>query len=177
MDQRIVIFGGPDRCGKTTIAKELSGLTKWPYFKPVSQQRIAIENPDAFKMQTRWGEPKLFDFLKQTGHSAIIDRGFPCDWVYSKALGRQTAWGTIDELDWYYSTLNAFLVFTVRKSYLGRQDDNFKSITEERLYKLHDLYVQYARRTSIPCLVLETDDENLQEQVRTILTFIGSNLK
>lgn len=172
MRQRVVIFGGPDRCGKTTIAKELSRQTGIPYFKPVNQSWFAQNDPGRFALQTEWGEPKLYDFIHQTKASAIMDRGFPCDYVYSKLLGRHTAWNTIEELDKAYGELGALFVVTVRTSYKGRADDQWKKIDEPMLWTLDQQYRVYAKNSNMRTLVLETDDENLKKQIEAIMMYL-----
>lgn len=174
-DQWIITFGGPDRCGKTSIAKEISRQYCIPYFKPSNQRQFAIQDPEQFQHQTRWGEPKLFDFLKQTGHSAILDRGYPCDWAYSVVFGRVTAWDTIEVLDQLYSTLRAVNVFTLRHDYAGLKDDTWSDVTEKRLVELDEAYQEYAIGAITPTLVLFTDDQNLPKQVKTIIDFLQEN--
>ena len=171
-EQNIIIFGGPDRCGKTTIAKELSKVIGVPYFKPTNQREFAMKDPSVFELQTRWGETKLYDFLKQTHHSAIMDRSFVCDYAYSKVLGRNTAWSTIDALDEAYAELDALLVLTLRKSYAGRADDEWKIINEEKLKRLDEAYRHYAMATKMRYIILETDDEDLTTQIRDIMVYL-----
>jgi thymidylate kinase len=171
-NQKVVIFGGPDRCGKTTIAKELSKVIDVPYFKPTNQRHFAMNDPNVFELQTRWGETKLIDFLNQTGHSAILDRSFVCDYAYSKVLGRNTAWAVIDALDEAYAEIDALLVLTLRKSYAGRADDEWKVIDEEKLKRLDEAYRHYAMATKMRYLILETDDEDLTTQIRDIMVYL-----
>lgn len=167
-NQQIVIFGGPDRCGKTSIAKALSKSALIPYFKPSKQRDISVNDPSLFKKQTTYGEPKLFDFLMQTKHSAIMDRSFVCDWVYSKAFDRDTDWEMIDLLDQGYAKLGAILVLTLRKSYEGWADDANERIDSARLVQLDKLYWQYILRTHMQSVVLHVDDEDLSKQLDTI---------
>ena len=171
-EQKIILFGGCDGCGKTTIAKELARVLGIPYFKPTGQARTARDNHYAFEMQTVWAEPKLLDFLKQTGHSAVIDRGFPCDWAYSLALGRErsTEWlDAIHELDRGYAELGALLVFTLKKDYSLARPDSDKRIDRKMLETLDLNYRSYYETSQCAGLLLETDDEDLMSQVTTIL--------
>jgi len=170
--QWVITFGGPDRCGKTTIAKELSRQTGIPYFKPTNQKWFAMNDPKVFEQQTRWAEPKLLDFLKQTGHSVIMDRGYPCDWVYSGVLRRETAWDTIVALDNGYAELRAANIFTLRKDYTGWKDDSWTEIDEQRLADLHKRYEQWAFLSSTPTLVMYVDDEDLPKQINSIINFL-----
>jgi thymidylate kinase len=150
-NQRIIIFGGPDRCGKTTIARTLSKVLDIPYFKPSYQQYYAMKEPSAFRHQTTWAEPKLLDFITQTGQSVIMDRGFPCDYVYSKVMGRETDWETITRLDKAYAKLGAVFVATLRYDYSGISDD-WDKISMGRLRSLHDTYEEYMRGSSMRCV-------------------------
>ena len=174
----LVIFGGPDRCGKTTIARELSRRTGAPYFKPTSQMKYAIDDPSVFFAQTLWAEPKLADFLAQTGHSAIMDRSFVCDWAYSHALGRLRTWSfdnvakwqrTIDDLDDTYAKMDALLVLCVRSSYVGRQDPGWPLMDGDMMATLDSLYRDYMGATNMRRLVLNVDDENTDRQVQEII--------
>jgi hypothetical protein len=172
MKQRVVIFGGPDRCGKTTIANELSRQTGIPYFKPSNQGHFARNDPGVFQLQTQWGEPKLFDFIKQTKHSVIMDRGFPCDYAYSKVLKRNTAWSMIDTLDQAYGEIGALFVVTVRRDYSGRFDDQWDRIKEDTLRELDSEYRLYAGRTHMRSIVLETDEQDLKKQIEAITLYL-----
>lgn len=174
--QRIVIFGGPDGCGKTTIAKELSRVIAVPYFKPTNQGWFALHDPGMFEMQTRWGEPKLLDFLKQTGQSVIMDRGFPCDWVYSNAFKRSCSsyWSdTIGELDRGYAELDALLVFTLKRDYSKARVDGDKRIDRQMREILDRLYRACASVSECRSVLLDTDDEDLERQIGTIMEEIG----
>lgn len=172
--QTILIFGGPDKCGKTTIAKEMARQLQIPYFKPAHQQIIAETSPETFALQTRHGEPKLLDFVQQTGYSVIMDRSFPCDWVYSKVLGRETAWNAIQLLDEAYATLNAKLIFCVKTKtgYERPIPDSWKKITNDVLRDLDAHYRVYARDSAMDALVLDTTDEDLFRQTNAIRNFI-----
>jgi len=171
-NQRIIIFGGPDRCGKTTIAKALSKALDIPYFKPVNQQWYAINDPTVFKKQTEFGEPKLLDFLKQTGYSAIMDRGFPCDYAYSTVLGRDTAWETIWALDAEYGRMNAVLVVTLRTDYASFKDE-WDQMTLSKTRALDKAYRAYAAQTSMKSVIIMTNPDpaswNLKAQVTDII--------
>ena len=174
----LVIFGGPDRCGKTTIAHELCRRTGAPYFKPTNQMKYAINDPACFTAQTLIAEPKLADFLAQTGHSAVMDRSFVCDWAYSHALGRLEKmslkdvgdWrATIEALDRTYGLMDALFVLCVRSSYAGRQDPGWSLMDGKMMATLDDLYRRYLEKTTMRRLVLNVDDEDTGRQVTEII--------
>ena len=168
-EQRVIIFGGPDRCGKTTIAKELSRVLDIPYFKPIGQQATALHDPAEFVQQVQYAEPKLLDFLQQTRYSAIMDRGFPCEWAYSKAFERETDWKMLEWLDGMHAKLGTLLVFTLRKDYTGKRDDADGRIDQRKLELIDGWYRVYQKKSRCDTLVLETDDEFLEQQVKIIM--------
>lgn len=177
--RRLVLFGGPDRCGKTTIAKELSRRLHVPYFKPRNQTTLARKGPEVFRLQTVWGETKLADFMSQTGASAVIDRGVPCDWVYTRFFGRHYTWDLKDVSEWNdavtqvdeeYASMGALFVLCHRLDYSGVSDPDWPEVTPAGLRKLDSLYHEYLQRSKMNRLVLAVDDENLDRQVSTIIT-------
>ena len=155
-NQSIFIFGGPDRCGKTTVAKALAKMLNIPYFKPTNQQWFAMNDPGAFAKQTEWGEPKMLDFIVQTGISVVIDRGFPCDWAYSKVLERDTAWQTIYALDDEYARLGATFVVMLRDTY-NNVDEEWKKMTPEVLKELDHEYRNFAAMTKMNSLIISSN--------------------
>ena len=170
--QRIIIFGGPDRCGKTTIAKALAVRLDIPYFKPSQQRDIAMNAPELFRYQTAFGEPKLQDFLGQTKYSAIMDRGFPCDYAYSKVLKRETEWRTIELLDEFYARMDALLVITLRPSYDELKDDAWSVIDPDMMRALDAAYREYVAKSKMKSLLLvsnvKPEASNLERHVAAI---------
>ena len=81
--QHVVMFVGPDRCGKTNIIAEVERLTGIPSFKATSEHDSFLSSKttkrEAFLNQLRYADPRVFDILKQTGYSLMFDRAHPCD--------------------------------------------------------------------------------------------------
>ncbi len=175
--QRIVMFVGPDRCGKTQIAHELSRITQIPYFKATSEHTTFLssryEVNDQFINQLRFADPRVFDLLKQTKHSVIFDRAYPCEFAYSQVLRRDTDMKMLHHVDESWASLNTTIVFCHRTSYAGIKDDLDPSIEEEHLTELHRAYEQFIAWTKCKVLGLNVDDENLQREVDEILTYMG----
>ena len=103
--QHVIMFIGVDMCGKTNIAQELSRLTGIPYFKASEERLTFLTNQDKFLMDTRYADPRIADFLLQTGHNVIFDRGYPCEWVYSKFFERKTDEDVLKHIDSIHSTI------------------------------------------------------------------------
>jgi deoxyadenosine/deoxycytidine kinase len=177
MMQRIVFLCGPDRCGKTEIGQELAGRSGIPYFKASSEHdtflSCRVSRREAFLNQMRYADPRVFDVLKQTGHSVIFDRGFPCERVYSKVLGRKTDQQIIKHMDEMWASLGAVIVLCHRSSYLGISDDLDPRIDSHVLDAIHDEYFDFVDNvTRCRTLKLNVDDEDLDREVSEIMEFI-----
>jgi hypothetical protein len=171
--QRIVIFAGPDMTGKSNIAKELSRQINVPYFKASSEHQTFLHDQDEFLLQLQHADPRLLDFLKQTGASAIFDRAYPCEWVYSQLLGRDTDFEVLEHLDDEYAKLDARLIICVRKNYDGIVDDIQPKFGPKVLMQQDELYQNFEIWTKLRTMVLYTDDEDLTQQVKEIRYFLG----
>jgi hypothetical protein len=177
--QRVLMFCGPDMCGKTQIAKKLSEVTDIPYFKATSEHdsfissRTTMSKRDLFLNQLRYADPRVFDVLKQAGWSIIFDRAFPCEFAYSRAFGRETDVNMLRHMDEMWASIGATVVLCHRSSYKGIVDDLDPSIKEEALTRIHDHYMEFVRWTKCKVLLLNVDDEDLVREVNDILGFMG----
>lgn len=175
MNQKIIFFVGPDQCGKSNISQELSRQLSIPYFKASNEHRCFLSDEKGFIKDLMYADPRVLDLLKQTGHSVIFDRGFPCEWVYSKDRNRETHIDTLKFLDEEYAKLGSIIVFCYRSTYEGISDDLDPTIDSERLAKLHVLYEEFLSQSRCKVLRLCVDDENLQRQTKTIGNFINGH--
>jgi hypothetical protein len=159
-------------CGKTEIAKELSKRMHIPTFKASTEHDSFLNIQGEFLKQLQYCDTRVLDLLRQTGHSVIFDRGFPCEWVYSNYFKRQTDIDVIRRLDREYSKLGAKLIVCNRTSYKGIIDDLDPSIDAKELEKLDNLYLKFVEDSHLDTLFLNVDDENLDREVNEIMTFI-----
>lgn len=177
MKQTLLFFVGPDMTGKTQIAKETSRRIGVPYFKATSEHAsflsTRVSTSDQFLNQLRFADPRVLDILRQTGYSVIFDRGFPCEYAYSKVFGRETDIVMLKHLDDAYATLGAIVVFCHRSTYAGITDDLDPTIDQELLDRLHAAYEDFAGWTKCQLLRLNVDDECLDREVREVIEFIG----
>lgn len=171
--QRVIIFSGPDGCGKTHMAKELSKRLGIPYFKNEGEWSHFEKGDDYFVQCMRYGDYGFFSqYLMQTGSSVILDRSWPSEWVYSRAFGRPTDDHVLGELDLIYSQgLGARIVLALRRDY-SRVKDQFTSITPAKLEEIHRLYLDFAAWTRCPVQVVWVDDENLTREMQEILPYV-----
>lgn len=171
--QHVVFFVGPDMCGKTHIAQAVSKRTGIPYFKASSEHKTYLSKKDLFVNQLRYADMRVHDVLKQTGHSVIFDRGYPCEWAYSQVFSRETDMRMLGMQDAAYGELGARVVVCRRKSYAGIVDDIDANIKEDVLRRLDDKYEEFLAWTQCKALSLYVDDENLEREVGEILAFLG----
>lgn len=204
MIQHVIMFVGPDRCGKTNIAKELEKRLGIPYFKPEHERLTYLESRSLmggavgfsvedcqavikFKQNTarqrflhdlHFADPRMRDFLTQTKHSVIMDRGFPCEWAYSQVMGREFHGPAIIERAADWMTIPGFrIVFCHRSSYEGVIDDLDPALSNHTLQRLHNEYERFFRRMSPAArervLWLNVDDEVIEREIAEVMAFVG----
>jgi thymidylate kinase len=167
LKQQVLIVTGPDRSGKSTVAKLLSEELKIPYFK-YSQDKKALSGSDMTSLMLKIADPYFVEFLKQTGHSTIIDRHYESEWCYSKVLGRQTDEKGVWESDRLFSEIPATILIFKRKSYEGVSDDDPR-LNQETLEKLAKQYDEFALRSKCRVLTFEFDKFEPIEMTKTVL--------
>jgi hypothetical protein len=171
--QVILFFVGPDMCGKTQIAQELSRVIGVPYFKATSEHEDYLSSKvtkrEEFLNQLRYADPRVFDVLNQTGYSMVFDRGFPCEAAYSKVMGRETDMTMLHHMDEMWASIDARIVFCYRSSYAGIVDDLDSNIDSVVLQGIHDAYLDFLSWTRCKVINLNVDDENLNREVMEII--------
>lgn len=178
--QVVLFFVGPDMCGKTNIAKELSKVIDVPYFKASSEHDSYLSSKvtkrELFLNQIRYADPRVFDILKQCGHSIIFDRGFPCEYAYSKVMKRETDIKMLKHMDEMWGSLGAMVVNCYRTSYAGIVDDLDPNIKAQTLYELAEAYADWTRWTKCKVHNLCVDDEDLRREVNEIVDVLQRRL-
>ena len=176
MSQQIIVFVGPDKCGKTEIAHELSQQLGIPTFK-ASTEKGKFRDEEDFILEMQYADPRMVDILKQTGYSIILDRAWPCEWVYSTAFNRETDGDAIFKSDNGFANLGAKVVVCYRTSYNGLVDEDAQDrLTEDMLGKLEQLYRSFAQMSACEIYFLNVDDEDLEREVSEIMTFINEEI-
>lgn len=165
MAQHIIIFDGPDGCGKTEMGKALSQITGIPYFRMATQHENWRKG--AFKTALEFDQTYIAEFLRQTGHSAIIDRAYPSEWVYSRVFGRETNERVLEQVDNTFADLGARIVIPIRDLYV-KEDE---VIPNEKMWDIHDAYLEFRKWTSCSTHVMNVDvlKNNLQAELSCLL--------
>lgn len=170
---QVLFVCGPDRCGKTQIARELSRLTRIPYFKASSEHKAFLGDQRAFIDEIRHADPRMVDFIEQTGMSVIFDRGFPCEGVYSLFFKRPTDAAALRHLDEAYAKLGARVLICTRRSFAGVVDDLNPKLGKDALEEISRLYQLFATYSRCQTHTMYVDDEDLERETNEALTFMG----
>lgn len=168
MAQRIIIYEGPDRCGKSEQAKELSRRLGIPYFKNMDEHKYFINDPSYFLNAIRYVDTYFTSYLESSGASVILDRAWPSEWIYSQALRRQTDFELLRKLDERHAQLGTAIVIPSRSDYGGVVDE-YDSINKNLLL-IHDLYKEFAGWTKCKVIQLNVDDEDLDREMKETMS-------
>jgi thymidylate kinase len=152
--QRIFMLEGPDGCGKTQIAKELSRRYKIPYFR-MDTQHQNWKVPGAFVNALRFDQTYSAAFLKQTGYSVVLDRGFPSEFCYSKVFKRKTDEVVLCDVDEAFAKLGTVVIIPMRSSYASVKDE---VVPLEKMQEIHTTYHDFCNWTACKTIRIYTDD-------------------
>jgi len=170
LKQRIIIYDGPDRCGKTNMAYELSKRIEVPRFKNHDEHKYFLSDPSYFLHAARYIDTYFTSYLEASGASVILDRSWPSEWVYSQVLGREWDPEVLTELDQRHAKLGTHIIIPYRTDYSKVKDD-YDSVNQN-IQKISDRYKEFAKWSKCKCLLLNVDDEDLDREIREILEFL-----
>jgi thymidylate kinase len=168
----VIVFEGPDGCGKTNISKALSADLQVPYFKNTDEWRFFVDDPAYFVNALTYGDPYFLSYLEQTGASVIVDRWYPSEWVYSQVFNRPTNMDALELIDKRASALGTKIVIPYRKDYCGVTDQFKDIITSDVLDKVHTAYLRFVEWTECDTFLLNVDDENLARELIEVHNFL-----
>jgi thymidylate kinase len=165
-EQRIIIFDGPDGCGKTNIAQELSALSGITYFKNEDEHRYFRSDPSYFINAIRYVDRYFTSYLEKSGSSIILDRAWPSEWIYSQAMDRETDMETLRELDIRHAKLGTTIIIPFRSDYSG-VDETYPEL-QSQLQNLDRLYRKFAEWSQCRTIMINVDDEDLDREIREL---------
>jgi thymidylate kinase len=169
IQQKLILFEGADKSGKSTIAQALSKELNIPIFKV--QRNKYWWDPAINLLYLTEG---ITQFIEQTGVSVILDRWIGSDYMYSKLFDREISYNKIFDIDFRLSKLNTLLIICYKQPYAFIHDiEDEQFINEKQYEKMTALYREYERESLIDnVLFLDTSDENLEEQLNKIIAKI-----
>lgn len=165
--QELIIFDSPDGTGKTHIAQELSRVLGIPYFRMDTQHDNWRKGK--FKTALEFDQTYISSFLEQTGHSAIFDRAYPSEFVYSAVYGRETNIDVLRQVDERFARMGAVIVIPLRWNYADSREDEV--VARSELPKIHEWYLNFMRWTRCRTVSLYVDelDNNLEREMDYLL--------
>lgn len=169
MKKNIFIFVGPDRSGKTTIAKELANRIGMQYFKNSLEAVAFQEDGIDFKGLTRYTALYMTQILEQCDFSGgvILDRFVPCEYAYGPIFGREIEEDIIFEADSKLAELGAILVLCYNSDISSENwDDKFVEFNKYSM--ILNRYFEYVTKTKMRIVVVDTSDQDLDAQINRI---------
>ena len=167
MNQRIIVLEGPDGCGKTEIGKGLAKRIGVPYFKMNTEAQNWRKGK--FKEALEFDQTYLVQFLKQTGYSAVIDRAWPSEWVYSRVFKRDTNPNVLFDVDRAFAGLGTRIIIPWREDYSRNRHDDL--VPNSKLIELHEAYFDFMEWTACDTIPINVDfyENNLERELSYIL--------
>lgn len=124
-----------------------------PYFRiPTQEQNWAKKS---FVDSLRYGEPLMLAMISQMKLDVIFDRGYPAEWVYSRAYGRVTDDEMLKRVDQEFANLGAYVVVPLRRDYSKVHDH---LVENKMLPVIHNLYLDFLKWTQCSTIVIYVDD-------------------
>ena len=161
----VIIFDGPDNCGKTSIAQAFARFYGVPYFKHKTINKLNFKDT-LIDHISEANEMYSLDLIKQTNTSVIIDRHYPSDFVYSRMF-RKRSEESLKKVDNFLCTIKDHLIVICYKDDVKLKDDDF--LTLEQQEKAKELFLEFSCKFSFAnILVMNTTLENLKQQLNDL---------
>ena len=167
MEQKLIIFEGPDLCGKTNIAEAVAQQLGVPLYKS-GREHDLFHDKDAQYLTLKYGNYEMIKLLDTTQANVIFDRFFPSEWVYSQVYDRTRDLDLVLEYDKYWASLGGKIVWLDKPEMDGEDE----LIEKSRYNEIRQKYEQYMSLTSCEVFKLDTTDRDLETQVNKICNFI-----
>ena len=121
MNQQLIIFEGPDMCGKTEIAQAVSERLGIPVYKS-GREHDLFHDKDAQYLTLKYGNYEMIKILETTESNIMFDRFFPSEWVYSQVYDRTRDLDLVLEYDEYWAKLGGKIVWLDKPNMDGEDE-------------------------------------------------------
>lgn len=164
---KVIILDGPDGVGKSHIAKALAKELSIPYFRMETQHENWRNGK--FKEALEFDQTYIASFLAQTGHSVIIDRAYPAEWVYSRVYSRETNKDVLKAVDAMFARMGAYIIIPLRRDYSQNKKDEL--VKQIDLECLHAKYIEFRDWTRCNTITICVDDfgNDVEQQVPLLI--------
>jgi len=163
----LLIFEGPDRCGKTNIAQAVGERLGIPVYKSGLEAQL-FHDPEGQYLSLKWANYEMIKLLETTKASVIFDRFFPSEWVYAQVFERKTDLELVRKYDAWWAELGGMIIW-LDKPEMSEEDE---LIPASKYNEIRDQYFEYMKETQCDMLYLNTTDCDLTAQVDKICHFI-----
>ena len=167
MRQQLIIFEGPDLCGKTNIAECVAERLGIPVYKS-GREHDLFHDKDAQYLTLKYGNYEMVKLLETTQSSVMFDRFFPSEWVYSQVYERTQGLDMVMQLDEYWASLGGKIIWLDKPEMDGEDE----LIASSKYNEIRHKYEQYMKMTNCKVFRLDTTDRDLESQVNKICNFI-----
>ena len=168
----LIIFEGPDGCGKTNIAEEVGKRLGVSVYKSGKEHDIFHE-PEGQYLSLKWANYEMIKLLETTKASVIFDRFFPSEWVYSQVFNRKSDLDLVKKYDEWWSSLGGIIIWLDKP----KMDVEDELIPSSKYNEIRKKYFDYMKDTKCSLLYLDTSNHDLYSQVNEICEFIKETLK
>ena len=166
----VIFVEGPDETGKTHIAKALCEEFGLQYWKNEDNEEFEKREFHTLLKFHYAKLPKMCKLFQGMESGVVFDRNFITEAVYSKVFNRPTYPEVLEQLNKDYAELKAVTVYCYKTDYRKFEDPH---VNVERMKEIEEEYMRYfMNHIEIPTLMLDTTDENLQRQIKTIKEFL-----
>jgi len=168
----LLIFEGPDCCGKTNIAKAVGERLNIPVYKSGREAEI-FHDAEGQYLSLKWANYEMIKLLETTKASVIFDRFFPSEWVYAQVFDRKTDLDLVKRYDTWWASLGGKIIWLDKHEMDGEDE----LIPASKYNELRDLYFKYMSETKCDLFYLNTTDRDLELQVERICQFLEETNK
>jgi len=153
----LIILEGIDKSGKTFLGKKLAEMLNIPYFKgkkaPKTKKELKTKGHEVAKIEIEM----LYELVKQTGISLVVDRFHISEYVYAKAYGRELDEKFIWDMDKKFAELGTYIVYFTAKDEILKarwSDEHIVDFNKVKTLKL--LYSQALLKTKCSVIIVNT---------------------
>ena len=137
-NQNLIIFEGPDGCGKTNIAAEVSLMVDIPVYKSGLENDMFFDK-NAQYLTLKYGNYEMINLLDVTNASVMFDRFFPSEWVYSQVFKRNSDLDLVLKYDKMWNNLGGKIIW-LDKPFMDVEDE---LVPQSRYNDLREKYREY----------------------------------
>ena len=160
----LIIFDGPDNCGKTSIAKLISKIETIRYFKHQGVTKLNFRDPNV-ALVSECNELYSLDLIKTLNMNVLIDRHYPSDFVYGHIYRNRSEY-SLRKVDEFMSNIVNHLIVICYKDALVPKIDNF--VPDADIKVITDRFKYFYEWSHSRVLLLNTTDQNIMKQVEAI---------